>query len=73
MVQCTELIHELIQYMARNNQEDHTVRKLTKVGGGNSYYVTIPIEYVRELGWQEHQKVRVELEGKRIVIEDWEA
>jgi hypothetical protein len=26
---------------------------------------------VEKLGWKEHQKVVVELEGKHIIIKDW--
>ncbi len=45
--------------------------KLSKVGG-KSYVVTLPIEFVRHLGWQERQKLDVTLKGNQIVIKDWE-
>lgn len=57
--------------MTRNRIEEHNVRKLTKVAGGTSYAVTLPIEYVREFKWQEHQKLVVKKVGKKLVIEDW--
>ena len=57
--------------MARRNLEDRNIRKITKVGAGKSYAVTLPIEIVRKLGWREKQKVRVIQNGKRVVIEDW--
>ena len=52
--------------------EDHNTRKLFKVGNG-AYSVTLPIDIIRQLKWQEGQKVTVERDGskKRIVIEDW--
>ncbi len=37
---------------------DKSVRKLTKLGG-KSIGLTLPIKFVRELGWQEKQKVIV--------------
>lgn len=49
-----------------------TFRKLSKVGGGRSYSLTIPKEFIRELGWQEHQKLILEKRGNEIVIRDWE-
>lgn len=44
--------------------------KLTKVGG-KSYVVTIPIEFVRHLGWKERQKINITLRGKELFIKDW--
>lgn len=35
-------------------------------------YVTLPIEYIRKLGWREHQKLVVEKKGKNLIIKDWE-
>ncbi|MCK4540376.1 hypothetical protein KAU09_04445 [Candidatus Parcubacteria bacterium] len=50
------------------------IRKLAKVGGGSTYAITLPIDGVRELGWQEKQKLVVELDKrrKRFIIKDWE-
>ena len=50
--------------------KDRNVRNLTKTGG-HSIGVTFPIDIVRELGWQERQKVVVKRQGKKLVIEDW--
>ncbi len=47
-----------------------SVRKLNKIGG-NSYYITIPISYIRELKWREKQKVVVKKRGNKLIIEDW--
>ncbi len=52
--------------------EDRNVRKLAKVGGGKTYSITIPIEIIREFGWQEKQKLVVKKYGKnKVIIEDW--
>jgi len=56
--------------MPRGKFEDKSIRKLTKLGG-KSIAVTIPIEIIRKLKWQERQKVVVKLRGKKITIEDW--
>jgi hypothetical protein len=58
--------------MARNKLEDRNIRKLTKIAGGSSYAITLPIEYIREFGWKERQKLIIKKVGKRLVIEDWE-
>ncbi|MEA2007085.1 MAG: AbrB/MazE/SpoVT family DNA-binding domain-containing protein [Patescibacteria group bacterium] len=52
--------------------EDRDIRKLTKTGGGRSMSITLPIEYIRYLGWRDGQKVVVNMKGKKIIIEDWE-
>jgi len=36
-----------------------------------TYTISLPIDYVRELGWRENQKVVVKKIGSRIIIEDW--
>ena len=58
--------------MPRRKIEQRHIRSLTKVGGGISYSITIPIEYIRKLKWREKQKVEVKLYQDRIVIRDWE-
>ena len=55
--------------MARRKLVDKNIRKLDKRGA--SYNLTLPIEYIRELGWRERQKVVVKKSGKRLIIEDW--
>ncbi|MEX1026712.1 MAG: AbrB/MazE/SpoVT family DNA-binding domain-containing protein [Candidatus Paceibacterota bacterium] len=57
--------------MGRREQEDHHIRNIAKVGQ-SSYAVTLPIELVRELGWQVRQKVTVTKWGKSLLITDWE-
>ena len=50
--------------------EDRNTRKLYKHSA--SYALTLPIEIIRELGWQENQKVVIKKKGNGIYIEDWE-
>lgn len=46
------------------------IRNIQKSGG--SYFVTLPIEVVRDLGWKEKQKVVItRISGKKIEIKDW--
>jgi len=57
--------------MGRRKVESHNIRKITKVAGGDSFAVILPIEMVRKLRWKEKQRVVVILEGKKIIITDW--
>jgi len=57
--------------MAFAKSASEPIRKLIKIAG-TSYAITIPLDYIRELGWQKHQKVRVTKRGKKLIIEDWE-
>jgi len=56
--------------MVKNKKKAGVTRKITKTGE-YTYYVTIPSEYMEELGWRLKQKVLVRLSGKKVVIEDW--
>lgn len=58
--------------MARRPLKERNIRKLTRTGGGKSISLTLPIEYVRDLGWRDRQKVVVEQKGNTLVIKDWE-
>jgi len=53
-----------------NNNKQGIPRKITKTGD-YTYYVTIPHEYIRTLGWKLKQKVAVKLSGKKVTIENW--
>lgn len=55
--------------MARKKRGDH-VRTLTKVAGGRSLCVTLPIALLREMNWDSRKKVCVRKWGKRVIIED---
>jgi len=57
-------------FMSRLKSKQIKVRKLLPRGGGVG--ITLPIEYIRRLGWKKKQKVVVELKGKSIKIKDWE-
>ena len=54
--------------MSRRSQEEHHIRSLTKLAGGTTYAVTIPIEIVRDLDWQPKQKLVVKRYGEGIII-----
>jgi len=57
--------------MARRKLNERNIRKLTKMGRGKSYGITLPISAIRDLGWKERQKLVVTQRGKRLIIEDW--
>lgn len=46
------------------------VRKLT-VTGGTTYYVTIPYEMIRQLGWKKGEKKVIKIDGEQVIIADW--
>ena len=56
--------------MQKRTISNTRTHKLSKVGG-KSYSLTLPVEFVRALKWQEKQKINITLEGKRLIIEDW--
>jgi len=60
--------------MPRRNLKEQNIRKITKMGGGKSYGITLPISFIRELKWRERQKIVVEFDKrrKRLIIKDWE-
>ena len=37
--------------MGRKKIEDRSIRKLSRVGSGKTYSITLPIEIIREFGW----------------------
>lgn len=59
--------------MPRRKLEQNNIRKLTKIGGGRSYSITLPISFIRELGWKERQKLKVDFNKskKTIRVKDW--
>lgn len=60
--------------MARQKSSTKNQRKLGKTGNVDSpsYYVTIPIEMIRDLLWREGQKVTVSKLRNKIIIEAYE-
>jgi hypothetical protein len=57
--------------MTTRKTGERNIRSLTKASGGTSYYVTMPIEYIRKLKWRGKQKLEVKLYRDRIIIRDW--
>ena len=57
--------------MGRRKIEDRNIRNLQKTAGGSTYIVSLPIEVIRELGWQAKQKLVVNKYGDGILIKDW--
>jgi hypothetical protein len=55
----------------RRKLEKRNIRKITKMAGGASYGITIPIEMMRSLKWKERRKVVVKRIKGGIVIRDW--
>lgn len=57
--------------MAEQNINGKNVRKLGKTGNVNSpsYYVTLPVDLVRGMGWKDSQKVIIKRSRQKIVIE----
>jgi len=54
----------------KHGSPTESIRKLTKTGE-YTYYVTIPKNYIDELGWRERQNLEVTLEGDHIAVRDW--
>lgn len=59
--------------MARHELDKHHIRSLTKIAGGASYSITLPIEAVRKFRWKDRQKLEVEVDEKRkrLIIKNW--
>jgi hypothetical protein len=55
--------------MGTKQQETWKDRFLQKNNTG-TYTVSIPINMIRDLRWQQGQRVRIRREGKKIIIED---
>jgi hypothetical protein len=47
------------------------IRKLGRVAKGSSFFITLPIEMIRDLKWRGKQKLIVKKKGKKLIIEDW--
>lgn len=58
--------------MPRRKLEDKNIRKLGRMGSGKSAFVTLPIDWIRDLGWKSKQKLKLSKKGSKIIIEDWE-
>jgi hypothetical protein len=60
--------------MPRKILQNRNIRKLFKTGGDSTYALTLPIEFIRDMKWQEGQKLVVEKdpENNKLIIKDWE-
>ena len=57
--------------MANRNRLDDTRTHHLTISAGKSYSIILPVEFIRHLGWQAHQKLDITLEGKKLIIKDW--
>jgi len=59
--------------MGRKKINKRNIRKISKVAGGSSYAITLPIEAIRKFKWRERQKVVVDIDEKRVrlIVRDW--
>ena len=55
--------------MADKKYSDRNIRKITR--NGTSHSVSIPVEFLKQLGWKERQKVVVKKIRGGIQIKDW--
>jgi len=53
--------------MSRRTLNDENIRNIQK--SKRSYYITLPIEYVRKLGWRVQEKVLIRKMKENLVIE----
>jgi hypothetical protein len=56
--------------MGARKAGEQQIRNLTQNRTG-TYSVSLPIELVRSLKWQQGQKLIVSKNGKNLVIKDW--
>jgi len=63
----------IMEIMARRKIGKQNIRSLTKLSGGKSYGITLPIGVIRAFRWQKRQKLEllIDKKRKRIIIEDW--
>lgn len=56
--------------MPTKSETPENTHKLMRLGK-TSLCITLPMEYIKKLGWKEKQKVTVELKGKSMVVKDY--
>lgn len=54
----------------RRTVGEEDIRKLSRMGGGASLGLTLPIGFLRLLGWKEKQKVTVKKQGSKLIVKD---
>ena len=57
--------------MGRQKLENHSIRKIGKIAK-TSYYITIPVELIRQLQWRLKQKVTVKRHRNGLLVQDWQ-
>lgn len=57
--------------MGRRKIGQEQIRSIQKTHG--TYTVSLPVELVRELGWQERQRVVITKSGTKLTITDYKA
>jgi phosphate uptake regulator len=57
--------------MGTRSVGEQRVRTLQKTNTG-TYTVSLPIQLVRDLRWQDGQKVIIRRSGKKLIVEDWQ-
>jgi hypothetical protein len=55
--------------MPRQQEGKENTRKVQRSKG--MYYISVPLELMRKLGWRERQKVVVNKFGKGLRVKDW--
>ena len=57
----------------RRKREDENIRSLIRMSNGKSYALTLPINVIRDFGWEKRQKLELTIDAKRrrITISDW--
>ncbi|MFC1645764.1 AbrB/MazE/SpoVT family DNA-binding domain-containing protein [Candidatus Omnitrophota bacterium] len=51
--------------------DNREIRKIAVTGPYGTYFISLPKEMIRKLGWRKGEKKIIHLEDKRIIIEDW--
>ena len=61
--------------MSRRDLDERNVRALYKTGDETTYAVSLPIEHIRAMNWQDGQQVVItaDEENGRLIVQDWEA
>jgi antitoxin component of MazEF toxin-antitoxin module len=58
--------------MGARRAGEQEIRNIT-VNRTGTYQISLPIELVRLLRWQQGQKITVKKQGEKLIIEDWKS
>jgi len=56
--------------MGTRKSGEQNIRSITQNRTG-TYQISLPIQLIRELNWQQRQKVVVSKRGDKLIIRDW--